>query len=120
MGDTRAYVDLVAYAVEALVWLVLAIWCLQRMQQHPWARLAALGGVAMLVPAVTLTSARAQLVLGGDSTILENYVTGPLPTVYALLRVTGAALLLLALAVGRPGAVRPIRPIRPIADASGH
>lgn len=101
MVPSSEHVYLAAQAAEALVWLVLTFWCLERMRTQPWARWAAFGGVAMLIPSVTLTAARAQLVFSGESTILENYVLGPLPLVYAVLRVAGAVLLLLAVVRGR-------------------
>lgn len=97
----QAWIQLVAQGVEALVWLGLAMWCLQRMRVDTWARLAGIGAVLMLVPATTLVAARAQILLASDTTILQNYSLGPLPTTYAVMRLVAAGLLLAAVVVGR-------------------
>jgi hypothetical protein len=100
-ADTQAWIQLGALAAEALVWLALTMWSLERMRTHAWARPAALGAVLLLVPATTLVTARAQLLLGGGTSILEGYALSPLPTAYAVMRVGGAALLLVAVGLGR-------------------
>ncbi|WP_139977500.1 hypothetical protein [Nocardioides litoris] len=104
--QTQAWVQLAAQGLETLVWFALAVWALQHLRERAWARPAALGAVLMLVPATTLTASRAQLELGGSSTILEGYVLSSLPTVYSVLEVVGAALLLLALVLRSGRATR--------------
>ena len=105
-AQTQAWIQLGALAAEALVWLGLTMWSLERVRTHAWARPAALGAVLLLVPATTLVAARSQLLLGGGSSILEGYALSALPTVYAVLRLAGAVLLLVAVGLGR-GVPRP-------------
>ena len=105
-AETQAWVQLAAQAGEALAWLALTAWSLQRLRVHVWARPAAVGAVLLFIPATTLTSARAQLLLGDEPTILVSYADSPLPTTYAVMRVLAAVLLLAAVVIGR-GAGRP-------------
>jgi hypothetical protein len=105
--ETQLWVQLAAQAAEAMVWLLLTAWCLERLRTHLWARLAAVGAVLLFIPATTLTAGRAQLMFGDSVMILDNYAHSSLPTAYALLRVVAAMLLLAALLVGR-GVARPI------------
>ena len=104
--ETQLWVQLGAQALEALVWLVLTAWCLERLRTHLWARLAGVGAVLLFIPATTLTAGRAQLMWGDSAMILQNYSQGSLPTVYAVMKVVAAGLLLTAVLVGR-GVPRP-------------
>lgn len=103
---TQAWLQLGAQGLEALLWLVLTLWALERLRSQGWARYAAVGAVLLLVPATTLAAARAQILIGHDDTILTSYAASALPTVYAMMRVVAAGLLLAAVVVGR-GAGRP-------------
>ncbi len=99
-AETEAYVRLLAQATETFVWLVLALVCLTRARSNPWIGLGALGATFLFVPATTSTAAGFQLQVFGEATIYQNFLTSSLPTVYTLLQVAGAVLLLTAL-VGR-------------------
>ncbi|WP_148611702.1 hypothetical protein [Nocardioides rubriscoriae] len=105
-AEAQGWVQLAAQAVEAMVWLALSLWCLERLRAHVWARLAGVGAALLLVPAATLTAGRAQAMLGAEPFILQGYVTSTLPTAYAVMKVVAAGLLLAAVLVGR-GAPRP-------------
>ena len=100
-AEAQGWVQLAAQAVEAMVWLVLCAWCMEKMRAHVWARWAAIGAVLLFIPATTLTAARAQLMLGDSTQILESYAVSSLPTAYALMRVLAAGLLLTAVLAGR-------------------
>ena len=99
--DVEAMVQLGVQAAEALVWLYLAIACLQRISDAPWARLGAVGAVLLFVPAMTFTMAQAQVRITGEASIFINYSDSPLTLVYPALRVTGAVCLLAAVVLGR-------------------
>lgn len=105
-AEAQQWVQLGAQAAEAFVWLLLVGWSLERMRTVAWARFAGVGAVLLLIPATTLTAARGQILLVESSTILENYAAGSLPTVYAVMRVVAALLLLVAVVLGR-GTGRP-------------
>ncbi len=97
-ADAETYVRLLAQATETFVWLVLALVCLSRARGNPWIALGALGATLLFVPATTATSINIQLQVFESTTMLENFASGPLPTVYPVLRVAGAVLLLVAVA----------------------
>ncbi|MDO9455930.1 hypothetical protein [Nocardioides sp.] len=105
-AEVQQWVQLGAQAAEAAVWFLLAVWCLERMRRDVWARLASVGAVLLLIPAVTVTAARTQLMVGDSFTILQNYSLSTLPTAYAVMRVVAAVLLIAAVVVGR-GTARP-------------
>ena len=89
------------------MWLFLAMACVRRMDDAPWARLGAVGAMLLFVPAMTYTTAQAQLRLTGDASIFINYAASPLTLVFPSLRLAGAALLLAAVVVGRARVLTP-------------
>ncbi len=109
-GDATAYVQLVAQSTETFVWLVVTLVCLARArrQQSLWAALGAVGAVLLFLPAFTTTSIRVQLMVSDSTQMLQSYSLSPLPTIFPMLRVAGAVLLLTALLVGRRPADRPL------------
>lgn len=100
-GDTETFVRLLAQATETFVWLVLALVCLSRARQNRWIGLAAVGATLLFVPASTSTAINVQLQVFDDVTMYQNFALGPLPTIYPVLQVGGALLLLAAVVGGR-------------------
>ena len=100
-SDLDAYLQLLLQIVRTAGFIVIAVYCLRRAQEGPWARLAVVGGATATVVSAFYLAAQVQLVVFGSVAMYDFLVANHVAMVLDLGMTVGLLILVTAIATDR-------------------